>query len=95
VTRERLDESTVTRWLAAHPVWSLRDGKLHRVFAFEDFVAAFAWMTSVAEVAEAMNHHPEWLNVYGTVTVWLETHDAGGLTTLDLALADAMDDLHG
>ena len=89
----RLDDATITAWLSERPSWSLAEGKLHRTFTFEDFVAAFAWMTRVAEVAEEMNHHPEWFNVYRTVEVWLETHDAGGLTQLDLDLADRMDSL--
>ena len=62
---------------------------------FDDFVAAFGFMSSAALVAEAMNHHPEWFNVYGRVVVDLTTHDAGGITEKDLALARRMDDLAG
>ena len=62
-------------------------GKLHRELRFPDFVRAFGFMTSVALVAESMNHHPEWSNVYGRVTIDLTTHDAGGITALDLELA--------
>ncbi|MBX3554184.1 MAG: 4a-hydroxytetrahydrobiopterin dehydratase [Pseudolabrys sp.] len=64
-----------------------------RKFTFRDFRQAFAFMTRVAEVAEEMNHHPEWFNVYKTVEVTLSTHDAGGLTDLDVKLAEAMDRL--
>ncbi|MBN9049585.1 MAG: 4a-hydroxytetrahydrobiopterin dehydratase [Rhizobiales bacterium] len=64
-----------------------------RKFTFRDFRQAFAFMTRVAEVAEEMNHHPEWFNVYKTVEVTLSTHDAGGLTDLDIKLAEAMDRL--
>jgi 4a-hydroxytetrahydrobiopterin dehydratase len=64
-----------------------------RKFMFRDFKQAFAFMTRVAEVAEEMNHHPEWFNVYKTVEVTLSTHDAGGLTDLDVKLAEAMDRL--
>ena len=64
-----------------------------RRFCFDDFVAAFGWMASVALVAERLNHHPEWRNVYATVEVELTTHDAGGLTPLDFELAAAMDRL--
>ena len=64
-----------------------------RKFTFRDFKQAFAFMTRVAEVAEGMNHHPEWFNVYKTVEVTLSTHDAGGLTALDVKLAEAMDRL--
>jgi 4a-hydroxytetrahydrobiopterin dehydratase len=87
----KLSPSTRDAWLSAHPEWSLADGKLHRVFLFRDFVEAFAWMGRIAVVAEAMLHHPEWLNVYRTVEVWLTTHDAAGVTTLDLELAEAME----
>ncbi len=62
-------------------------------FVFKDFKQAFAFMTKVADVAEDMNHHPEWFNVYKTVEVTLSTHDAGGLTELDIKLAESMDRL--
>jgi 4a-hydroxytetrahydrobiopterin dehydratase len=62
-----------------------------RTFVFADFNAAFGFMTRAALVAEKMDHHPEWSNVYKTVQVTLSTHDAGGLTALDIALAEAMD----
>ena len=71
--------------------WSLEDGKLHRDFAFDDFVAAFGFMTRAALVAERMNHHPEWFNVYKTVDVTLATHDVDGLSDLDIKLARFMD----
>ena len=77
------------------PDWNFGPASLERQFKFVDFVAAFGFMSQVALLAERMNHHPEWFNVYSAVTVWLETHDAGGLTTLDLALADAMEELAG
>lgn len=64
-----------------------------KVYTFADFVTAFGWMTRAAIIAEKMNHHPEWTNVYRTVTVTLTTHDAGGLSGLDLALADRLDAL--
>jgi len=94
MTAARLDETAITTWLAEHTAWARSDGKLHRTFTFTDFRAAFAWMTRVAEVAEEMDHHPEWFNVYSTVNVWLETHDAGGLTRRDLSLAARMDALY-
>ena len=71
--------------------WMLRDDKLAKTFRFENFVAAFGFMSQVALVAERMNHHPEWFNVYGTVDVALTTHDAGGISALDFELAAAMD----
>ncbi len=62
-------------------------------FEFKDFNAAFGWMTRIAMVAEQMNHHPEWFNVWNRVEVTLSTHDAGGLTDLDIKLAKTMDRL--
>jgi 4a-hydroxytetrahydrobiopterin dehydratase len=62
-----------------------------KTFVFADFNAAFGFMTRAALVAEKMDHHPEWSNVYKTVQVTLSTHDAGGLTALDITLAEAMD----
>lgn len=70
--------------------WALASGKLQRTFQFADFVTAFAFMTRCALIAERMNHHPEWYNVYRTVRVELTTHDADGLTSLDFELARAM-----
>ncbi len=76
--------------------WEIVGGKLHREFRFRNFVEAFGFMTQVALLAEAMNHHPEWSNVYRTVRVDLTTHDAGGITEKDFALAAKMDALaHG
>jgi 4a-hydroxytetrahydrobiopterin dehydratase len=72
------------------PVWSIEDGKLHTTFRFTDFVEAFAFMSAIAMVAERVNHHPEWFNVYNQVRVDLTTHDADGLTELDFQLASAM-----
>lgn len=70
--------------------WTHADGRLRRRFAFPDFGAAMAFMVRVAFVCEAMNHHPNWSNVYATVDVELWTHDAGGVTDLDLDLARRM-----
>lgn len=75
------------------PGWSLERGKLHRQFQFKSFVEAFGFMSSAALVAESMGHHPEWFNVYNRVTVDLTTHDAGGITELDLTLARRMNEL--
>jgi 4a-hydroxytetrahydrobiopterin dehydratase len=75
--------------------WSLVDGKLHREFAFADFVEAFGFMARAALAAERMNHHPEWSNVWNRVTVDLVTHSAGGITASDADLARALDELAG
>ena len=61
-----------------------------RSFSFKDFNEAFGWMTRVALIAEKINHHPEWFNVWSRVDVTLATHDAGGLTSLDVKLATRM-----
>ena len=66
-----------------------------RTFVFRDFNEAFGFMTRAALVAEKLDHHPEWFNVYKTVTVTLSTHDAGGLTERDIKLAEAMNRLAG
>ncbi|MGM0574861.1 MAG: 4a-hydroxytetrahydrobiopterin dehydratase [Myxococcota bacterium] len=93
MARERLDDAAIRDRLRDLEGWSLRDGKLHKEYAFDDFVQAFGWMSRVALVAEKMSHHPEWFNVYKTVVVDLATHDAGGVTDLDLTLAGEMDRL--
>ena len=62
-----------------------------KTFTFKDFNAAFGWMARVALLAEKMDHHPEWSNVYKTVEVTLATHDSGGVTEKDIKLAEAMD----
>ena len=67
--------------------WTLTDGKLHRSFKFTDFIAAWGFMSRVALIAQSMDHHPEWTNVYNTVSVDLFTHDVGGITKLDFELA--------
>jgi 4a-hydroxytetrahydrobiopterin dehydratase len=93
--RTPLSESALAEAVAALPGWSVAGGKLHREFRFPDFVRAFGFMSSVALVAEARNHHPEWSNVYGRVVVDLTTHDAGGITDADVALARSMNELAG
>jgi 4a-hydroxytetrahydrobiopterin dehydratase len=77
--------------------WSEVDGRdaIAKKFVFADFNQAFGFMTRAALVAEKLDHHPEWFNVYKTVDVTLSTHDAGGLTDLDIKLAEIMDKLAG
>ena len=90
--RRKLDDAEVTLALEQLPGWSLRDGRLRREFRFDDFARAFGFMSSMALVSEAMNHHPEWSNVYGRVVIDLSTHDAGGITELDLEWARRADE---
>jgi 4a-hydroxytetrahydrobiopterin dehydratase len=77
--------------------WSEAGGRdaITKKFVFADFNQAFGFMTRAALIAEKLDHHPEWFNVYKTVEVTLSTHDAGGLTELDVKLAEAMDKLAG
>ena len=73
--------------------WRVIDDRLKREFQFKDFSEAFAFMTRVALLAETMQHHPNWSNVYNRVTIELTTHDLGGLSDLDAAMAHAIDAL--
>jgi 4a-hydroxytetrahydrobiopterin dehydratase len=75
--------------------WRTVGGRLKKRFVFDDFTSAFAFMTRVAKVAEAMDHHPNWSNAYKTVDVALRTHSAEGLTPLDFRLASRMESLRG
>ena len=91
----QLSGSAITNALEEESLagWSVRDAKLRRNFEFPDFVSAFGFMTQSALVAEKLDHHPEWSNVYNRVEIALTTHDAGGITSLDLELARAMNRL--
>ena len=93
----KFDAAERATQLATLPTWAAVDGRdaITRTFVFADFNAAFGFMTRVALIAEAMNHHPEWRNVWNRVEVVLSTHDAGGLTEKDIKLARAMDGLAG
>lgn len=94
---ERLSEAERAAALAELTGWTETEGRdaIAKTFTFGDFSEAFGFMTRVALVAEKADHHPEWRNVYRTVEVVLSTHDAGGLTRRDIALAQAMDRLAG
>lgn len=91
----RLTDAERAAGLAALSGWSLVPGRdaITRRYQFKDFSEAFGFMTRVALAAERMNHHPEWFNVWNRVEITLSTHDAGGLTRLDLDLAAALDRL--
>jgi 4a-hydroxytetrahydrobiopterin dehydratase len=92
-TRQKLSEAEVAARLPALRGWELVDGKLGKTFRFDSFVSAFGFMASVALIAESMNHHPEWSNVYNRVAIALTTHDVGGLSDLDFALARRIEDI--
>jgi len=87
----RLDASQLAAALEKLPGWEVREGKLARVFKFRDFGDAFAFMCACALRIHAMDHHPEWSNVYSTVKVELVTHDAKGITGKDAELAGVME----
>ena len=91
----RLTESERTQSLAGLAGWQMAAEReaIEKTFQFKTFGEAFAFMTAVAAVAEEMNHHPEWFNVYNRVEVTLATHDAGGLTQKDMDLAGRMNAL--
>lgn len=89
----KLNNDEIATELAGLPGWELEDDKLHRELRFDDFIAAFGFMASVALVAERMNHHPEWFNVYNRVVIDLSTHDVGGVSARDFELARAIDQL--
>jgi 4a-hydroxytetrahydrobiopterin dehydratase len=82
-----LTDKALNAALASLPGWSVAGGQLHREFQFRDFSEAFGFMSRVALIAETLNHHPDWSNVYNRVTINLSTHSAGGITELDLAFA--------
>lgn len=94
---EPLDPKARAAALRKMTGWEPVEGReaIRKTFQFPDFVQAFGWMTAIAIEAEKMDHHPEWANVYRTVEVTLTTHDAGGVTALDVALARKMDALAG
>ena len=89
--KQKLSEAEVFKRLPEVQGWEFADGKLSRTFLFDSFVNAFGFMASVALTAEAMNHHPEWFNVYNRVTISLSTHDVGGISDLDFSLAQRID----
>jgi 4a-hydroxytetrahydrobiopterin dehydratase len=91
---KKLSRPEIEAALGSLPGWGIDGEKLYREFKFADFPRAFGFMAAMATRAEAMNHHPEWLNVYATVKVWLSTHDVGGVSARDLALAQVMNDYY-
>jgi 4a-hydroxytetrahydrobiopterin dehydratase len=92
---EKLDETTRATLTTKLPDWQLAGEHLKRSFRFKDFNEAWGFMSRVALLAEAQDHHPEWFNVYNKVDIALTTHDAGGLSAHDVRLAKAIDALIG
>lgn len=91
--RNILSETEIHQALADLPGWRIKREKLHREYQFADFVHAFGFMAAAAVTVEAMNHHPDWSNVWNRVTVDLTTHDAGGVTGMDVELATKLEAL--
>ncbi len=89
----KLNSEAIDDELAKLPDWGLDQGKLYRHFVFGSFIEAFGFMTQVALLAETMNHHPEWSNVYDRVEIYLTTHDAGGISERDFELARRIETL--
>jgi 4a-hydroxytetrahydrobiopterin dehydratase len=90
---KKLSEAEVKENLARAKGWSLVNGKLHRAFECKDFVSAFGNMTRVALVAESMNHHPEWFNVWNKVIIDLSTHSVSGISDYDFKLAEKINEI--
>ena len=96
MAREKLTDAAVVEALASLPGWTVVNGKLHKRFRFNSFAEALGWMVTVGFHADKMNHHPEWSNVYNSVTVNLSTHDLGNtISTWDVELARKMQALAG
>ena len=91
----KLTDAELTSALKRLSGWSVAGGKLHREYKFPDFVHAFGFMATSAIAIEAMNHHPEWLNVWNRVTIDLSTHDSGGITSKDVDLAHKLESFAG
>ena len=89
---ERLSDAEIAQELGSLEGWSRLEGReaIRKNFKFKNFGEAFVFMTRAAQLAEEMNHHPEWFNVYNKVDVTLTTHDAGGITALDIKMARTM-----
>ena len=92
---KKLSEQEINNFLTNNPEWTLVSNReaIENKYVFNDFKAAFAFMTQMAMHAEQMNHHPEWFNVYNQVHVVLTTHDCDGLSEKDMKMAEIMDQL--
>lgn len=91
---EKLNEQQLTTALEKLNGWKLENEFIAKSFTFNNFKEAFGFMTRVAFEAEAQNHHPNWENVYNSVTIRLNTHDVGGITTKDTELAQTIEEIH-
>lgn len=92
---DKLDQDRIDALLTDHPDWALAGDALQRTFVFDDFVQAMGFVNRVADVAEAQQHHPDIMIRFNKVTLTVSTHDAGGLTEKDFALAEAVGETVG
>ena len=90
---QKLSPAAIEEELAKLPDWGLDQHKLYRHFVFTSFIEAFGFISQVALLAEAQNHHPEWTNTYDRVEIYLTTHEAGGISQRDFELAKCIDSL--
>jgi 4a-hydroxytetrahydrobiopterin dehydratase len=90
---EKLSQEEIAAGLKSLSSWTIENGKLHKEFKFNNFIEAFGFMSRVALIAESMNHHPEWFNVWNRVVIDMTTHDAGGISTLDIEFAEKVEEL--
>ena len=90
---KKLNDAEIQALLPKLPGWKIVNSKLHREYECKDFVAAFGNMTRVALVAEAMNHHPEWFNVWNRVVIDLTTHSVKGISDYDFVLAEKVEEI--
>ena len=88
-----LDDDSITARLSTTPAWERRQEQLYRAFIFDDFSAAFSFMSQVAALAERTDHHPTWSNQYNRVEIYLSTHSCNGISEKDFLLAQAIDGL--
>ena len=90
-----LSQKEIDEKLKKFEGWDYQDEALHTIFEFDDFKEAFSAMTRIAFEAEKLEHHPEWINSYNTLEIFLSTHDADGVTEKDFELAEIIDELIG
>ena len=90
---ELLTDDQLAAALETLPDWEVKDGRLHRSFAFRDFSEATGFMVRVALIAERLGHHPAWSGVYASIALSLDTHEVGGITSLDVGFANEVSGL--
>ncbi len=88
----KVNDQQIEEFLANHTDWTVNNNKLYRRLRFDNFAAAFGFMTRIAIIAEKQDHHPDWSNSYQTVEVWLTTHQFKGISQRDFDLVEAIDD---